>query len=443
MSTSGDITTLRIERIRRDGATQLRTQIDDAHVQRLIEALESGATLPPITVYRDDDGVHWLADGWHRLRAHQALNRVEITAEVRSGSRRDAILHAAGANAAHGLPRSRADVRRAIEALLRDEEWRQWSDREIARRVGCSHHTVASVRRDLESSGQIAQIESRRAERNGVVYTVSAPAQEDRSVSDVVRLLRQAENCGPTEGMRLYLLDQAEKVIDGISDQNERKELSARMRALREEAEQARRSNDQQWLKDAREWLKFAENEEGDERRQSIKRAQDALWRVFDRNSAEWRDLHQRSVALQTQEPVRTNVVPEDIKRRCAKLGYRCIGRDNGDGTVSVLIWRDGERKEGLEYLNLDEARDWLDWAESLAEDNRVNEWRNRIIRLLEECDRTLLSVLSIVFPHRPDVRGTLAHVVGIELTDAAVQRNRDALAQVLYAEDYDELEHE
>ncbi len=53
-----------------------------------------------------------------------------------------------------------------------------WSDREIAKRVGCSHVTVGKVRNDLNLSGQIDQIESRTVSRNGTTYT-QAPRQPD------------------------------------------------------------------------------------------------------------------------------------------------------------------------------------------------------------------------------------------------------------------------
>ena len=68
---------------------------------------------------------------------------------MRQGGLRDAILHSAGANAAHGLRRSNADKRRAVLMLLEDVEWSQWSDREIARRCAVHHELVGRLRADL------------------------------------------------------------------------------------------------------------------------------------------------------------------------------------------------------------------------------------------------------------------------------------------------------
>jgi hypothetical protein len=65
---------------------------------------------------------------------------------VRPGGRRDAILYAAGANAAHGLKRPNRDKRNAVMVLLKDPEWGQWSDREIARQCNVDGKTVAALR---------------------------------------------------------------------------------------------------------------------------------------------------------------------------------------------------------------------------------------------------------------------------------------------------------
>ena len=59
------------------------------------------------------------------------------------------MLYSVGANATHGLPRSNADKRRAVETLLRDDEWAQWSDSEIARRAAVSQPFVGKVRGEV------------------------------------------------------------------------------------------------------------------------------------------------------------------------------------------------------------------------------------------------------------------------------------------------------
>jgi hypothetical protein len=127
---------------------QLRAAGSQATVDDYADALANGAIFPPIVAFDDGEAI-WLADGFHRLDAHQKARLAEIAVDLRAGTRRDAKLFAAGANATHGLRRTQADKVRAITALLSDPEWRDWSDREIARRTGTSDKTVAKVRRDL------------------------------------------------------------------------------------------------------------------------------------------------------------------------------------------------------------------------------------------------------------------------------------------------------
>jgi hypothetical protein len=137
--------------IRTDGGAQMRTaEIDPAVVTDYVSAMEGGTVFPPIVVFHSDDNDDcWLADGFHRVEAARRLGRQTITAEVRLGTHRDAILHAVGANASHGLRRTDADKRRSIETLLRDPAWAKWSDREIGKACAVDHKTVGKVRRAL------------------------------------------------------------------------------------------------------------------------------------------------------------------------------------------------------------------------------------------------------------------------------------------------------
>ena len=73
----------------------------------------------------------------------------DIECKIHPGNRDDALLFACGANAQHGLPRSRADKLKAVTTLLRSDKWSGWSDREIARQCAVSHTYVAQVREHL------------------------------------------------------------------------------------------------------------------------------------------------------------------------------------------------------------------------------------------------------------------------------------------------------
>jgi len=157
---------LGINEIRIDGGTQPRVHLNEGAVSEYAEALTDGDKLPAVTVFFDGSE-YWLADGFHRYFAHKTIGALKIDADVRSGSRRDAVLHSVGANASHGLRRTNEDKRRAVETLLADEEWSKWSDREIARQCGVSHPFVADIRSNLVAG---AAPETRTVERNGKVY---------------------------------------------------------------------------------------------------------------------------------------------------------------------------------------------------------------------------------------------------------------------------------
>lgn len=95
------------------------------------------------------------------------------SADIRQGKKRDAILYSVGANASHGLRRTNEDKRRAVMLLLEDDEWKLWSNREIARRCTVSYQLVNDIRKELSLSDSGCQIEQqeRKVERNGTIYT--------------------------------------------------------------------------------------------------------------------------------------------------------------------------------------------------------------------------------------------------------------------------------
>lgn len=144
---------LNLDKIRIDGGTQPRCEIDSDLVGEYAEAMREDVEFPPVVVFHD--GVHhWLADGFHRYHAARRAGLTALPADVRSGELRDAILFSVGANAAHGKRRTNADKRRAVMTLLEDEEWAKWSDREVARRAAVSHAFVGKFRGELPVNGE-------------------------------------------------------------------------------------------------------------------------------------------------------------------------------------------------------------------------------------------------------------------------------------------------
>ncbi len=169
-------TTLHLDAIRIDGGTQCRAELYEGAVTDYAAAIRSGADFPSVVVFFD--GKHyWLADGFHRYHAHKHAGAIEINADVRNGTKRDAVLFSVGANAVHGLRRSNADKRKAVETLLRDKEWSQWSDREIAKACGVTHPFVASIR-EPKPKKQETEREKPQVSNHQQMVTVTTAAPE-------------------------------------------------------------------------------------------------------------------------------------------------------------------------------------------------------------------------------------------------------------------------
>jgi hypothetical protein len=160
---SATVTPLPVSAITVDTELQTRASMNPETVAEYAEALAAGIQLPPVVVYRDDDGALLLADGFHRVAAAKRAGLSEFDAVTHEGGRRAALLHAVGANARHGLRRTNADKRRCAELLLRDSEWRERSDAWIAQQCGVNDKTVAAVRAALVSTSEVPECPTRKA----------------------------------------------------------------------------------------------------------------------------------------------------------------------------------------------------------------------------------------------------------------------------------------
>jgi hypothetical protein len=136
------------------------------------QEMAAGVAFPPVVVFFDGSD-YWLADGYHRTAAADLADLEDIEADVRQGSRRDAVLYSVGANASHGLRRTNADKRRAALTLLNDPEWAKWSDSEIARRCGVSHPFIGNVRREVSPETVTGEGSRTYTTRHGTTATMN------------------------------------------------------------------------------------------------------------------------------------------------------------------------------------------------------------------------------------------------------------------------------
>jgi len=128
---------------------QARAGTDEKTIEEYAEAWREGEKFPAIIVFHD--GKHYfLADGFHRFFGAKRADLLDIPCDVRQGGRKEALWFAVGANRAHGLKRTNADKRHAVELALKERP--ELSNRAIADHVGVHHDLVSASRSQVADS---------------------------------------------------------------------------------------------------------------------------------------------------------------------------------------------------------------------------------------------------------------------------------------------------
>lgn len=154
-------------KIRIDGDTQSRAELNQDTVAEYAEAMRAGTRFPPVAVFYDGAD-YWLADGFHRYFGAKQAGIEAIAEEVHPGTKLDAQLYSFGANATNGLRRSNADKRKAVTGALKHPTSKAWSDNQIAKHCGVSDHLVSDVRKSIFEI--LEDSSSRTVTRNGTTY---------------------------------------------------------------------------------------------------------------------------------------------------------------------------------------------------------------------------------------------------------------------------------
>ena len=206
---------LKITEIELDSGLQARASMSQAVIDEYTEVIRNGGVMPPITLFHDG-AKYYLADGWHRLYGHKSAGFAEIDADIKKGSRRDAILYSVSANDKHGLRRSNADKRKAVSVLLEDFEWSEWTDVKIAEQCGVSSMFVGKQRKEINGDAQT----ERRVVRGDKEYTINTEKMGRPTIESDV----------PPEDDEYYEEDKLEEMateFKAIAEENE--ELKAKL----------------------------------------------------------------------------------------------------------------------------------------------------------------------------------------------------------------------
>ena len=143
------VTPLALDTIAVAAGTQVRSAINEDVVADYAERLAEGVTFPPVVVFRDGSQ-SYLADGFHRVLASRREGREVIKAEVRPGTKTDALWYALGANRANGLRLTLADKQHAIRLAL--ETWPEKSAVQLSTQIGCTDAYVGRIRAEVHTS---------------------------------------------------------------------------------------------------------------------------------------------------------------------------------------------------------------------------------------------------------------------------------------------------
>lgn len=138
---------LNIDQIQTEGL-QARVATCEETVADYAEKIAAGVEFPPVVVFNDGSGFY-LADGFHRVLASQRASKADVAADIRKGTPADARWFSSGCNVTHGLRRTNADKRRAVEIALKLKPG--VSSRFIAEHCGVGVDLVSSMRQVSDS----------------------------------------------------------------------------------------------------------------------------------------------------------------------------------------------------------------------------------------------------------------------------------------------------
>lgn len=140
---------LTIREIKIDPTVQIRRGNREDTVRRYMEAFEQ---LPPVTVFKTPEGL-LLADGFHRVAAAERLGLRAIEAEIRKGTREDALEFAVVGNIKNADPLNEEERDAGIRRLkqLHDD----WSQQKIAKVMSVSQATVSHVLKVAEVGREV------------------------------------------------------------------------------------------------------------------------------------------------------------------------------------------------------------------------------------------------------------------------------------------------
>lgn len=230
-----------ISDIRLDPSTQVRLKTDNEVVTDYAEAMQRGDKFPPVVVFFDGE-VYWLADGFHRVYAAMSIELTEIEADIRHGSKRDALECALGENDKHGLRRTNADKRNAVRVMLEDEEWSKLSNCQIAAKCHVDETLVRKMRPQICIDNSVkpisAELPTQETPRQNWAETIQEVIQQEQEKAER-RLAEERAGMEATIQERVASVEQhyKERMSQAIAERVRMENDAAEQRLARQRQE--------------------------------------------------------------------------------------------------------------------------------------------------------------------------------------------------------------
>lgn len=130
---------------------KLSSDVVNEYVELINDSDDAWAFNAPCSAVRVDDQLI-LVDGFHRVAAMEKAGQDQVSVRITKGTKTDALKAALSANITHGLRRSNADKRRAVEMALQDATLQKLSDRKLAELCGVHRDLIGRVRAEVSES---------------------------------------------------------------------------------------------------------------------------------------------------------------------------------------------------------------------------------------------------------------------------------------------------
>jgi hypothetical protein len=219
---------MRLSAVSLDTNIQCRASINMDTVAQYAADMEEGAVFPAVVLFGTADCAY-PGDGWHRIMAAQQVGYKEIDADLRPGGIKDALRHALGANRDHGLRRTNADKRRAVEIAAR--EFPDLSSRAIAELCGVGDQMVGAVRDQVRDS-RASTVKG----ADGKTYPAKRAPKPETEDPDDIAGFRESDGTPPEGTEPAEVLERAPQYKGNTQDNIRLAEIAKEITELAKEA---------------------------------------------------------------------------------------------------------------------------------------------------------------------------------------------------------------